>query len=217
MTTLLIDFPSAAESARAVYIFAHGAGAPMDSDFMEAVTRRFLEHNIAVVRFEFPYMAKRRSEGKKSAPNRKPVLEATWHEVFNRVSEDPALPGPIFIGGKSMGGRVATLVASELASAGNLSGVIVFGYPFHPPGKPDNLRVAHLQSGAVPHLILQGTRDALGNQAEAAGYRLGQHVRCEWLEDGDHSLKPRVKSGFTLDQHLDSAVQQAADFIEDLV
>ncbi len=207
MISLLIDH---AENAQATCILAHGAGAPMDSDFMNQMAALLAAKNISVVRFEFPYMVERRETGKKRPPNPQLQLLECWRQVFGQVSQHQELPAPIFMGGKSMGGRMATLLAEELKPAG----VIALGYPFHPAGKPEKLRTEHLGQGEVPHLILQGTRDALGNREEVDGYHLGSHIQLCWLEDGDHDLKPRKKSGFSHEQHLETAAQAICDFVK---
>ena len=104
---------------------------------------------------------------------------------------------------------MASLVADELG----VKGLVCLGYPFHPQGKPERLRTAHLAELQTPTLIVQGTRDALGNREEVEGYTLSSAIRLHWLEDGDHDLKPRVKSGFTHDQHLRDCVEEVAAFV----
>jgi predicted alpha/beta-hydrolase family hydrolase len=198
----LTDGPDAAEQ---VYVFAHGAGGAMDTPFMSTVARELGERGIRVVRFEFPYMAARRTGGKRGAPDREPVLLNTWREVAAELGGGPRL----FIGGKSMGGRMATLVADEL----KVRGTVVFGYPFHPPGQPNKLRTAHLESLTTPMLVLQGERDVFGSRDDVAGYRLSPQIRIEWIPDGDHSLKPRAKSGTTERQNLLHAIEAAAAFM----
>ncbi len=212
MTSLLIN--QSKQTAMATYVLAHGAGAPMDSDFMNQITVLLVERNITVVRFEFPYMLERRETGKKRPPNAQLQLLECWRDVFQQVSNYKALRAPIFMGGKSMGGRMATLLAEELQPAG----VIALGYPFHPAGKPEKLRTEHLGGkGKVPHLIVQGTRDPLGNQEEVESYPLGNHIQMYWLDDGDHDLKPRKKSGFSHVQHLESAADAINSFIKDII
>jgi uncharacterized protein len=198
----LTDGPDAAEQ---VYVFAHGAGGAMDTPFMSTVARELGERGIRVVRFEFPYMAARRTGGKRGAPDREPVLLNTWREVAAQLGGGPRL----FIGGKSMGGRMATLVADEL----KVRGAVVFGYPFHPPGQPNKLRTAHLETLTTPMLVLQGERDVFGSRDDVAGYRLSPQLRIEWIPDGDHSLKPRAKSGMTERQNLLHAIDAAAAFM----
>ena len=198
----LTDGPDAAEQ---VYVFAHGAGGAMDTPFMTTVARELGQRGIRVVRFEFPYMAARRTGGKRGAPDREPVLLDTWREVVAQLGGGPRL----FIGGKSMGGRMATLVADEL----KVRGAVIFGYPFHPPGQPNKLRTAHLENLTTPMLVLQGERDIFGSREDVAGYRLSPQICIEWIPDGDHSLKPRAKSGTTERQNLLHAIDMAAAFM----
>jgi uncharacterized protein len=199
---ILFDGPARAE---ALLILAHGAGAPMDSPFMDAIARGVGEAGVRVARFEFPYMAARRA-GARRPPDREPVLRECWKGVVSALRADaPAL----FIGGKSMGGRIASMVADELS----VSGLVCLGYPFHPPGKPEKTRTAHLETLQTPALFIQGTRDALGSRDDIAGYDLPQSIDLRWLEDGDHSLKPRKSSGRTERQNLDEAIGAIARWI----
>jgi predicted alpha/beta-hydrolase family hydrolase len=198
----LTDGPDAADQ---VYVFAHGAGGAMDTPFMSTVAHELGQRGIRVVRFEFPYMAARRTGGKRGAPDREAVLLNTWREVVGQLGGGPAL----FIGGKSMGGRMATLVADEL----QVRGAVIFGYPFLPPGQPNKLRTAHLESMATPTLVLQGERDPFGTRDDVAGYQLSPQIRIEWIPDGDHSLKPRAKSGTTERENLLHAIEAAAAFM----
>ncbi|MGH1371197.1 MAG: alpha/beta family hydrolase [Cellvibrionaceae bacterium] len=188
-----------------VLLLAHGAGAAMDSVFMERISELLAERNVGVIRFEFPYMAQRRTGGSKRPPDRQPVLLDHWHQLIEQVSHK----GKVFIGGKSMGGRMASLIADSNPQAG----LICLGYPFHPAKKPEKLRTEHLADLTTPTLIVQGTRDALGSYEEVAEYALSDKIEFCWLEDGDHDLKPRVKSGFTHEQHLHSAADAIASFM----
>jgi predicted alpha/beta-hydrolase family hydrolase len=173
-------------NATHTFLFAHGAGAPMDTPFMNTIARGFSKRGIRVVRFEFPYMAARR-EGKKKggAPDRQPVLL----DSFRRVIDEHGGGANVFLGGKSMGGRMATLIADEVRARG----LVCLGYPFHPPGKPAQVRTAHLETLQTPTLILQGTRDIFGNPDDVATYSLSSAIRVEWLEGGDHSLKGQLE------------------------
>ena len=175
-------------------ILAHGAGAPMDSPFLQDLTGLLVARGLRVVRFEFPYMAKRRETGKKGGPNSMRVLEACWREVVEQVG--PA--SDVVIGGKSMGGRVASRLADELG----VRGLVCLGYPFHPPGKPERTRTAHLAELQTRTLILQGERDPFGTPADVSGYALSAQIEVSWLPDGDHSFKPRKRSGHTLEANL---------------
>ncbi len=189
-------------------LLAHGAGAPMDSPFMNTIAEKVAAAGIGVVRFEFEYMAKRRGDGTRRGPDRAPKLIARFKEVLSLVG--PA--GEIIIGGKSMGGRIASMVADEVGAAG----VVCLGYPFHPPGKPEQLRTAHLETLETPTLIVQGTRDRLGNEEEVASYSLSPSIELSWMEDGDHSFKPRKKSGRTLEQNLEAAANAMIELTERL-
>lgn len=177
----------------------------MDTPFMNRVAHGLAERGIRVVRFEFPYMAARRVGGKRGAPDREPVLLDTWRAAV--AAHGPA--AQVFIGGKSLGGRMATLVADELG----VRGVICFGYPFHPPGQPERLRTRHLETLRTPTLILQGERDPFGNRDEVATYQLSESIRVEWLVDGEHSLRPRARSGHTEEGHIHKAIAMAAGFM----
>lgn len=184
------------EARKGTMILAHGAGMAMDHPYMEQLSLIYQRVGFKVVRFEFPYMSERRKTGKKRPPDKLPVLIDRFKEVFAAVSltDDVKL-----LAGKSMGGRIATMIAEELS----ISLVFILGYPFHPIGKPEKLRTEHLKKMAVPTIIFQGERDKLGNQSEVSGYELSDCVRIHWFEDGDHDLKPRVRSGFTQEQHLE--------------
>lgn len=175
----------------------------MDSPFMNDVARRLAQRAIEVVRFEFPYMASRRT-GKRRPPDREATLRASWMKAIALRRDER----PLFIGGKSMGGRFATMVADEAAVAG----VVCFGYPFHPPGKPDTLRVAHLEHLRTPTLIIQGTRDAFGSRDDAVAWRLSPRIEWLWIEQGDHSLKPPSRLRAHADV-LDEACDAIARFV----
>ena len=201
---LLFDGPG---KATVTVVLAHGAGAPMDSPFMNHVASGLGERGLRVARFEFPYMAARRNGGRKP-PDREPRLREVWLEVVESLGGGEH----VIIGGKSMGGRMASLVADEAAARG----LLCFGFPFHAPGKSPGSRIAHLESLRTPALIIQGTRDAFGTPDDVAEYPLSPSIRIAWIEDGDHSLKPRAKSGRTEKQNLEEAVDLAADFVSDV-
>jgi uncharacterized protein len=199
-TMFLTDGPP---KAKQTLILAHGAGGAMDTPWMTNMARAIAAHKIRVLRFEFPYMAARR-EGKKSgAPDREPVLLDAWRRVVAETGND------VFIGGKSMGGRMASMVADELS----VRGLVCLGYPFHPPGAPEKLRTKHLETLKTPALILQGERDPFGPREEVTRYKLSKSIRIEWLEDGDHSFKPRKSSGFSEADHLAKAAEMIAAFM----
>ena len=205
MTELLYDGP---KDAAATLVLAHGAGAPMDSPFMNRIAAGVADSGVRVVRFEFPYMEARRRIGKRGAPDREPVLRASWLEVIEKLGGGQR----VVIGGKSMGGRIASLIAEEAG----VRGLVCLGYPFHPPGRPERLRVEHLRALRTPTLILQGTRDSLGNRDDATAYELSPRVRIAWMEDGDHSFKPLKRSGRTAEQNLAEAITLVTGFISRL-
>lgn len=204
----LFDGP---DDARMTLLLAHGAGAPMDSTSMNAATAALAEVGVRVVRFEFGYMAARRSGERKPPPKAEKVMP----EYLAAVEALGPTSGPLFIGGKSMGGRVASMVADELFEAGRIAGLVCLGYPFHPPGKPEQLRTAHLEGLKAPALIVQGTRDEFGTRDEVAGYALAPGIDLLWLEDGDHDLKPRQSvSGFSAADHMRTMADDVAGWME---
>jgi len=189
------------------FIFAHGAGAGMDSDFMTRVATGLAERGIRVIRFEFPYMQKQRDTGKRRPPDRQPKLTDHFKQIIEQVNLSR-----VVIGGKSMGGRMATVLASEKV----YDGVVVLGYPFHALGKPEKVRMDHFQTLESPVLICQGERDSMGSRADTAQYRLPDNIEIDWFADGDHDLKPRKASGFTHAAHLDNAIERVSQFIHQM-
>lgn len=186
------------EDPIATVLLAHGAGAPMDSGPLNAVANSLAEVGLRVARFEFAYMAARRNGTRKPPPKAEHL-----QEEYRAAVESLAAPGPLIVGGKSMGGRVASMVADDLHATGRIAGLLCLGYPFHPPDKPAQLRTAHLVDLKTPTLICQGTRDSFGTRAEVAGYDLSNQIEILWLEDGDHDLRPRKRiSGYSVDDHL---------------
>ena len=202
---LLIDGP---KNATATVVLAHGAGATMDSPFMNTMAEGLAKTRVRVVRFEFPYMRARRESGRRGAPDREAVLLEAWRGMVARLGGG----GRLAIGGKSMGGRIASMVADEVGARG----LVCLGYPFHPPGRPVGMRTKHLEELRTPALIVQGTRDQFGQRDEVAGYKLSPRIRIVWIEDGDHSFKPRARSGRTEAQNLAEAIAAVSAFISRL-
>lgn len=190
-------------------LLAHGAGAAMDSTSMTAAAEALAAVGFRVARFEFAYMAARRtSDGRKPPPRADRLIPEYLAAV-----EQLAARGPLIIGGKSMGGRVASMVADELFREGKIIGLVCLGYPFHPPDKPGQLRTKHLETLATPTLIVQGTRDEFGTREEVPGYSLSSKIDLLWLEDGDHDLRPRRKvSGFSFADHQASMARAVRDW-----
>ncbi|MCT4557607.1 MAG: alpha/beta hydrolase [Pelagimonas sp.] len=197
------------ELGRTTVVLAHGAGAPMDTPWMTATAEHLAKQGMRVARFEFSYMAARRSGGSK----RPPAKAETYIPEYLAALESLSCTGPLIIGGKSMGGRVASLVAQDLFDAGAVRGLLCLGFPFHPPAKPEVHRGDHFQHMTCPALICQGTRDPFGSREEVLGYSVSPAVALSWLEDGDHDLKPRKRiTGLGLDDHLAMVAERVTDW-----
>ena len=187
-------------------LLAHGAGQGPRSPFMAAMARDLAAAGIPVVRFAFPYMRRAEAEGRRLPPDREAVLLGAWHEV---IAASGLPPRRLVIGGKSLGGRIASMVADAAAVAG----LVCLGYPFHPPGRPERLRTAHLAALCTPTLICQGERDPFGRRDEVAGYALSPAIRLAWIPDGDHGFAPRKASGRSLDDNLRQATAEIRAFV----
>ncbi|CAM4101464.1 alpha/beta fold hydrolase [Pseudoalteromonas byunsanensis] len=193
----------------AQFIFAHGAGAGSDSPFMQTIAQHLSELGILVGLFDFEYMQQAKAQGKRRPPDRAPKLLACFANQLEQANKQL----PLFIGGKSMGGRMASMLATQ--GKYPIKGVIAMGYPFHPPGKPEKLRIDHFSDIPCPFLVLQGERDTFGNQIELAQMKLDKSPEFIFFEDGDHSLKPRKKSGYSEAEHLLEAAKQATEFMRE--
>ena len=190
-STTATHYP-AEKSRKVLFVLAHGAGAGQNHPFMVATAKGLAARGIDVVTFDFPYM-----HAKRGAPDKAPVLEHCFRAVIEASRRiEGAHRHRLFIGGKSMGGRMAThLGAQELAG---LKGIVALGYPLHPPGAPDKLRVAHLPAISVPVLIVQGERDAFGSPAELEPHLKTMKkaaVTLHPIAGADHSLTVRSKRG----------------------
>ena len=186
---------------------AHGAGAPMDTPFMTAFAKGLAADGIRVARFEFPFMAARRADGRRRPPDRQPKLVEAWQAAIGALG-----PRGLVIGGKSLGGRIASLVADDAG----VMGLVCLGYPFHPVGKPDRLRIDHLERLRTPTLIVQGTRDPFGRRNEVETYPLSETIAFHWAEDGNHDLVPRKASGRSAPENWIEAVGATAEFLRQL-
>jgi len=205
---LLIDGDPAASTT---FLMAHGAGAAMDSAGMTALVGPLTSRGIRVVRFEFGYMAARR-DGVRRPPPRADTLAPEYRDAVAAVRAAGPMES-LLIGGKSMGGRVASMVADELVDLGYIRGLVCLGYPFHPPERPEQLRTAHLHALRTPTLICQGTRDPFGTRDEVPGYGLSPAIEVHWLEDGDHDLRPRKAiSGRSYAENLGEAADAVTEF-----
>jgi len=200
------------EAALATVLLAHGAGAPMDSPFMAAIAGGLAEKGWRVVRFEFPSMARMRETGRRQGPDRMPLLQEAFREQV-RLERVEWPERHLFIGGKSMGGRVASLLIDELAASNGVKGCLCLGYPFHPPGKPLTLRTEHLVALQTPTLLLQGERDCFGKRGEVESYVLSPRVEVEWIASGDHSFKPTRSSGLSEAENWTTAMALSDQFL----
>lgn len=201
MTSILTNGNEQADNR---VLLAHGAGAGMEHAVMTALAEGLGGEQIQVIRFEFPYMQKTRQDGRRRPPDREPVLLAYWRELAAEFAH-PRL----FLAGKSMGGRMASLVADELSP----KGLILLGFPFYPPGRPERFRGQHLASIATPTLLLQGERDTFGNRQAVANMDLAETVQPCWVPDGDHGFNPRKSSGRSLELNLSEMVARMRSFI----
>ncbi|NOI99458.1 alpha/beta fold hydrolase [Vibrio kanaloae] len=204
MNNVIID----GENNPTTFIFAHGAGAGMDHEFMQSVAKGLAFKGIRVVRFNFPYMIKRAEDGKRRPPDRAPKLLEAYQEIIEQCDADR-----LVIGGKSMGGRMA----SHLSELDKVAAMACLGFPFHPPGKPEKYKGDHLAELAKPCFILQGERDTFGKREEFADFNLSDSIRVEFIPDGDHSFKPRKSSGYTEQQNIALTVEKLSSFIKEVL
>ncbi|WGS61597.1 alpha/beta fold hydrolase [Vibrio lentus] len=204
MSNLIID----GEDNPVTFVFAHGAGAGMDHEFMQSVAKGLAFKGIRVIRFNFPYMIKRAEDGKRRPPDRAPKLLEAYQEIIEQVDADK-----LVIGGKSMGGRMA----SHLSELDKVAAMACLGFPFHPPGKPEKYKGEHLAELTKPCLILQGDRDTFGKREEFADFDLSDSIRVEFIPDGDHSFKPRKSSGYTEQQNIALTVEKLSAFIKEVL
>jgi len=197
---MLLDYPAAADAP--VLVLGHGAGAGQAHPWMKRVAAGLAARGVHVVTFDFPYI-----EAKRRVPDPGPVLERTFVDVWRSIAANAR--GAMFAGGKSMGGRIASQVAARHAFDPQPAGLVFFGYPLHPPGKPLVRRDRHLSSIDVPMLFVQGTTDGFGSPEEMRALVSGlADARLELIEGGDHSLvsaKREDPSGRSLDHALDAA------------
>ncbi|MFB2874412.1 alpha/beta fold hydrolase [Aeromonas jandaei] len=189
-------------------LLAHGAGAGMEHTFLAELSRLLAGPDIEVVRFNFPYMTRRAKDGKRRPPDRQPVLLAHWREMVREFAH-PRL----FLAGKSMGGRMAAEISDEIYCEMNAAGLLILGYPFHPPARPDRWRGEVLKQIKTPTLLLQGERDTFGSRVELADFPFSSAVSVHWLTDGDHGFKPRKSSGLCEQDNLQQAASRIRQFV----
>jgi predicted alpha/beta-hydrolase family hydrolase len=183
----------------------------MRSAFMAGLASRLAAAELRVLRFEFPYM-RAATRGRPRPPDPPQVLTEAWRAALRRVREGGTPAERLVIGGKSLGGRIASLIADDE----RVAGLICMGYPFHPPGRPDRLRTGHLHGLRTPTLICQGERDPFGDKHEVSVYLLSPRIEVCWIPDGDHGFRPRATSGRSAEANLDLAAHAAVRFVESL-
>jgi predicted alpha/beta-hydrolase family hydrolase len=209
MTAFLTAGP---DNAKTTLMLAPGAGASMTSAWMNRMSDLLAEAGLRVVRFDFDYMTERQETGSRRPPPKAEKLVAEYEAAVSEVGGS----GRLLIGGKSLGGRVASMAAQSLFDKGRIAGLVCLGYPFHPPDKPDQLRTKHLIDITCPTLILQGERDPFGVPSEVEGYGLSPSIAVHWLTDGDHDHVPRRSSGATTKANMAEAVAAIVRFVQEL-
>ena len=213
MITFLSDGPNRSPAA---LLLAHGAGAPMTSPFLEEMAALVAARGVRVLRFEFGYMASRRRGGARRPPPRAELLAP---EFLLAAAEARARLGrghDLIIGCKSMGGRVASLVADELWDDGAIRGLVCLGYPFHPRGKPEGTRTLHLAALRCRTLIVQGASDPLGSRAEVEGYALSPSISVHWIAGADHDLAVRGQGHEATERARLEAARALSGFVDDM-
>jgi len=208
-----LDGPTRAEW---LLVMAPGAGAPADGEFMATMAHVLADEGVRVLRFDFPYQVRAREDGRRRPPDRPAVLEGTWRAAIRHAGRR-LKPPRMAVGGKSMGGRYATMLLAEAGRSGaealpaSPEACILFGYPLHPPGKPEKLRAEHLVDVGVPMLFLGGTRDALARidllrrtVADLPASTLHE------IEGADHDFRTRAQSRREV---IDELARAAAAFL----
>lgn len=204
----------AGPASKHTLLLAHGAGAGHDSAFLCAWRSALASQGIQTLSLEFAYMRRMRDEGRRRPPPRVDGMceeYRQWRDVMSHL-----VPGRLWLGGKSMGGRVASMVAArgEFEERSAVPGLVLVGYPFHPVGKPERLRLDHWPQLESPVLVLQGERDPFGTREEVMGYELGKRTSVQWLKDGDHDWSPRKSSGVSQAQLIDEAAHRTRLFLD---
>ncbi len=198
-------------NADKILILAHGAGAPMDTEFMNFFAENIAALGVRVLRFEFPYMALRRQGNGQNIgrrpPNKQEILLTSWRQIIQYCQAN--FKAEIYIGGKSMGGRMASMIADDYF----VCGLICLGYPFYAAKKLHKPRIEHLRSLKTPTLILQGSRDIMGAKENVETYDLADRIDIKWFEEANHDLVPLKKSGLTQGGHRELALKNIIHFL----
>ena len=209
MNSFLCDGPL---DAPVHMLLAHGAGAPMTSPFMETIVSRLAASGLRVHRFEFDYMAQRRAGGSRRPPPKAEHLVSSYQDAVAHWAATHVGSQRLYIGGKSLGGRVASLAADDLYRSRSIAGLICLGYPFHPPKQPAKTRTAHLEGLCCPALIVQGSRDPFGTREDVAQYTLSKSIQIDWIEDANHDFERRAARRNSIDP-FDEAATAVTRFV----
>jgi|SoiMethySBSTD1v2_1073268.scaffolds.fasta_scaffold41026_4 predicted alpha/beta-hydrolase family hydrolase len=201
--------PAARGGLNTVFVCAHGAGGHMRDRNMDALAGALRDRGVSIVRFNFLY----REQGSRR-PDPMPRLEACMTAVVAHTRRELD-PGTLVIGGRSMGGRTASMLAAQGLTCG---GLLLFAYPLHPAGKPEKLRDAHLRDIRVPVLCFNGTRDTLCRRdlMETVLSTMGPNWRMHWLEGADHSFHVLKSSGRSDGEVLQESAAVAQDWLAQL-
>lgn len=183
-TSLVYAIPTREYEPTTSVIIAHGAGGPMHSPFIRFFHTELAKQGFVALKFNFPYM-----EARRKVPDRTEILEASYQNIIDFVKNGKHRTNRVIIGGKSMGGRIASQVAAKNES--DVNGLFFLGYPLHRPGNTDELRDAHLYKIRKPMLFLSGTRDSFARKdlLEGVVMKIGTNAQLKWIENGDHSFK----------------------------
>jgi uncharacterized protein len=191
-TSIVYALPSKISNPSTCFIIAHGAGGPMHTPFIRYFHTELAKRGFLTVKFNFPYM-----EARRRVPDRREILEESYRTIVDQAKNGKHKPDRILIGGKSMGGRIASQIA---ANGTDVDGLFFLGYPLHPIGKTDQLRDEHLYRIKKPMLFVSGTRDPFARRdlLERTISKIGSHAKIHWIQNGDHSFKtPDAKIGST--------------------
>jgi predicted alpha/beta-hydrolase family hydrolase len=212
--TLESELTGPKRGADRAVLLAHGAGADMHAPALVAVARALATASIPALRFNFPY----RTAGRRG-PDRAPVLDATVREAGEELAERTGVPPErLVLGGRSMGGRYCSLAVGAAEEPLPALGLLLLGYPLHPAGKPDQLRVEHFPRIRVPCLFVSGTRDALASRdaLRAATRRIKGPVRHVWLDSADHGFRPLKASGRTAPEVVAEVAETSTEWVSKL-
>jgi uncharacterized protein len=196
---------------KGIFLLAHGARKGMANPFLETIAKGVVNAGVRVIRFHFPFMEDMLRTGTKKPPNGGKVLRQCFAELIEHcVERENISRNKIIIGGKSMGARVASMIADEH----KVAGVICLAYPFHPPRKPEDLRIEHLPGLKTPMLVCQGELDPNGNQEELRQLYVSKAIQFHWIADSDRNFKPVNNSERTLAENMDEAILACNTFIK---